>query len=152
MPKQPMQAKKKGKAKKKPPQRQLVYAGPPGLKEVLRKLQPPPEPEHVREGRRLLDRMLSGQIGDRATRRQRKPTERRGARLLSPDQIDRGTAHLDERLNDPKVKNPRRWWTQKSAAKEIAVYLGLPPESFQTVEDEIVIPLFDRRGLRRSKK
>src|SRR4051794_19250901 len=65
MPKKPT-PKATSKAEKQPPQRQVAYAAPQGLGDALRKLSPPPEPEHVREGRRLIDRMLSGQTGDRA--------------------------------------------------------------------------------------
>jgi len=86
-------------------------------------------------------------------RKPRKPAAtREGARLLSQDQIDRGTAHLVKKLNDPKEKNPRRWRLQKSAAIEITKFLELPEESAQTIEDRIVIPVFEQRGLRKPKK
>lgn len=76
---------------------------------------------------------------------------REGARLLSQDQVDRGKEQLKLKLKDPG-ENPRRWWLQKSAAKQIAKFLGLPERSAQTVEDEIVIPVFDELGLRKPKK
>ncbi|MET4313536.1 hypothetical protein [Bradyrhizobium sp. RT4b] len=152
MPKKPTPKGSKTAKAQEPPQRQLVYAGPPGLGEALRKLRPAPETEYIREGRRLLDRMTSGHTGA-TPRKPRKPkATREGARLLSQDQIDRGTAHLVNNLDDPKQKNPRRWRTQRTAAKEIAKFLGLPEESAQTIEDWIVIPLFDLRGIHKPKK
>jgi hypothetical protein len=103
--------------------------------------------EHQRKQREL-DELLHP-----PARKQRKPAARReGARLLSQDQIDRGQAQLKLKLNDPKEKNPRRWRLQKSAAEKITLYLGLPLESWQTVEDEIVIPMFEQCGLRKPKK
>lgn len=85
--------------------------------------------------------------------KQRKAAVRReGASRLSQDQIDLAQAYHKRKLNDPN-EPPHRWRTQRTAAKLITVeFLKLPEESWQTVEDQVVIPVLERCGLRKSKK
>jgi hypothetical protein len=83
--------------------------------------------------------------------RKRKTRSRKG--LLSEDQVKTGKAYLEQKLDDPNEKTPHRWRVQKSAAETITVkVLKLPIGVAQTVEDQIVIPVFERRGLRKPKK
>jgi hypothetical protein len=112
-----------------------------------------------KEAGRVLDQDAAGLIPPLWAEKLLKPRKpkaiREGARLLLPEQKERGQAQLVKMLNDPKEKTPRRWrlWrTQSTAAAEITKFLGLPKGSSQTVEDQIVIPVFEQRGLREPKK
>jgi hypothetical protein len=79
-----------------------------------------------------------------STREQQR--RRRTRRLLSDDQIDQGKAHYNKKLDENVT--PQHWRQQSSAAQEIAALLKLPQNSWQTVEDQIVVPVLIARGLK----
>jgi hypothetical protein len=70
-----------------------------------------------------------------------------GLRLLSAQQIENGWTHGHGLLND----NPRKWRQQQALAKEITAFLKLPDESWQTVEDQIAVPLLVERGFKKPR-
>ena len=75
--------------------------------------------------------------------------EETSTRLLSEEQIAAGRAYY-ERLLD---QDPKRWRPQATAAKHITVTFYKKHEgSFQTIEDQVVIPVLERRGLRKIRK
>ncbi|MGY8682454.1 hypothetical protein Q2941_32460 [Bradyrhizobium sp. UFLA05-153] len=99
-----------------------------------------------REHQRKMQEMQ--ELIETSARMRSQPARREAARLLSPTQIDEARAYYEHRLDE----DLRRWRSQQAAAKRITVeFLKLPERSWQTVEDEVVIPVLDRRGLRRKK-
>jgi hypothetical protein len=70
------------------------------------------------------------------------------AGLLSDEEIAKGQAHYESLLD----KAERRWRRQGAAAKHITVtFYKLPEESWQTILTKVVIPVLERRGLRKKK-
>jgi hypothetical protein len=143
MPKKPTRKASKSKPdepNEPSPQRQLLYAGPPGLGDALRELQPQ---------RPALDRSILSKFDHAAsTSRVRKSGAGGRPPLLSASMIKQGKAALNELLD----KKPHRWSQQGDAAREIAVTLKLPEATWQTVEKRIVVPVFERRGLKKKRR
>ncbi|MGX1352492.1 hypothetical protein AB7M49_006101 [Bradyrhizobium elkanii] len=164
MPKKPKvsksEAQKKASSPQEPP-KPFVYTGPPfpederqRLKGALSKLpRLPPEPQRIREGRRLLDRMMGGQTGDRAAppvRPKRKTRSDKGQSLLL-SAVD--TKRAQKCLSGLLKEEPHKWRRPTTAAKYITTEcLKLREESWQTVRDQVVLPLLERRGLIAPKK
>jgi hypothetical protein len=65
------------------------------------------------------------------------------SRLLSLDEKTRGLEHLCDRLDS----DPQNWGTLEAASRKLAVFLGRPEKSWQTIRDDIVVEEFRRRGL-----
>ena len=153
MPKKSAKPKPRKRARK--PQRQLKYEPPEELrndprlqaaldeerklKDALAKLpQPKPEHEDVRQWRRDFD------SADRAAPAVRRKSRVSGPRLLSDQQLKDAQDYYDGLLNT----NDPKWRNQQTAAKHITVhFLKLPEESWQTVEDQVVVPKLIERGL-----
>jgi hypothetical protein len=76
----------------------------------------------------------------------REKRARPGQKLLGETEIAQGQLYYESLLN----ANLKRWCSQQAAAKHIAVaFYRLPEESWQTIEDAVVIPVLDKRGLRK---
>ena len=70
-------------------------------------------------------------------------------RLLSRSAIKQAKAHYNELLD----KDPHRWSPQQDAAKHLAVnVMKLPETTWQTIEDQIVVPVLEQRGLTQRRK
>src|SRR5262245_179750 len=80
--------------------------------------------------------------------RQEKPRRRRsysrGLRLLTKEQNAEGKAYYGGLLDEDQ----RKWRFQQTAAKEVTAFLELSEESWQTVEDQIVVPVLHERKLK----
>ena len=71
------------------------------------------------------------------------------SRLLSEQQKETAKAAYGDLLDH----NQRKWRVQQTAAKHITVeVLRLPEESWQTVEDKIIVPVLKQRDLKRRRK
>jgi hypothetical protein len=80
--------------------------------------------------------------------KRRRARDSRGLRLLSDEQIAQRKAHYGELLD----KDQKSYRKQQTAAKEITAFLGLLEESWQTVEDQIVVPVLHERKLKPAAK
>ena len=80
--------------------------------------------------------------------KRRRARDSRGLRLLSDEQIAQGKAHYGELLD----KDQKSYRKQQTAAKEVPAFLGLLEESWQTVEDQIVVPVLHERKLKPAAK
>jgi hypothetical protein len=71
------------------------------------------------------------------------------AGLLSEEEVARGQTKLESLLDG---EDGRRYRRQGTAARYLTVeFYKLPEESWQTVLKKVVVPVLERRGLRRKK-
>ncbi len=76
-------------------------------------------------------------------------------RLLSEEKIAEGWIYY-EALLDGKIiidkLSPERWRHQSTAAKHITVkFYDLPESSWQTIQSKIVVPVLEKRGLKKPR-
>jgi hypothetical protein len=115
-----------------------------------RSLFPSRERDDAAEARRALDLLTAPPPFARGQGKpkRRRASDSRGLRLLSDEQIEQGKAHYGELLD----KDQKSYRKQQTAAKEVTAFLGLLEESWQTVEDQIVVPVLRERKLKPTAK
>lgn len=135
MPKKPTsKASKTTKPQKQQPLPRFVYTGPPLPEDQRQKLKdalklPPRLPE--------LDRSVLTKLDHAApSSRVRKSGAGGRPRLLSERQKKKAATKLRRLLKE----DPHRWSQQRTAAKYLAVYVGLPETAWQTLAAQVVVP------------